>query len=134
MFAVTMPDAMNETFARAFNSRSIDNLLALYEPEAILKTDASDCVAAGRAEIRDALTQLLAAPGTMRSVNAFCLVHGDIALLRADWNLSDGGGLIASGSSAEIVRRQPDGRWLYLIDHAVGASTEAMAEPAATKY
>lgn len=134
MFAVTEPAAMNEVFARAFNSRSIDNLLALYESDAILKTDAGDDFATGLAAIGDALSQLLLAPGTMRSANAFCLVHGDIALLRADWSLSDGDRLIAAGSSAEIVRRQPDGRWLYVIDHATGASVESPAAPGATKY
>ena len=55
----------------------------------------------------------------MVSRNRFCLPHGDIALLRADWAvLGEGDAVMAQGSTAEVVRRQADGRWLYLIDHA----------------
>lgn len=47
---------------------------------------------------------------------------GDLALLRADWELTtDDGAVVASGSSAELVHKQGDGRWLYVIDHAVEA-------------
>ncbi|AGU49872.1 hypothetical protein VAPA_1c27750 [Variovorax paradoxus B4] len=41
MFKVTTPAAMNEAFTQAFNSRCIDNLLSLYEPDAALRTDPS---------------------------------------------------------------------------------------------
>lgn len=119
---VTSPDRMNAAFADAFNSRSIDGLLQLYEPDAMLRTGGDDTNLAGLAAIGNALEQLLQIPGRMTSRNHFCIVQGDLALLRADWDLtSEDGSVAASGSSAEVVRRQPDGRWLYVIDHAVGA-------------
>lgn len=125
---VTDPPRMNEAFARAFNSRSLDGLLALYEPGAVLRVDGSDRDLAGRDEIADALRTLLQAPGRMTSTNSFCIVQGDLALLRADWEIAeDGGRVVASGSSAELVRRQPDGAWLYVIDHALGASLPRVA-------
>lgn len=113
---------MNEAFARAFNSRKLENLLALYEPDAQLLVDGSGEARIGLEAIGRELAQLLQAPGTMVSRNNFCVVHGDIALLRADFTLRDGEALIASGSTAELVRRQADGSWLYVIDHAAGAS------------
>jgi ketosteroid isomerase-like protein len=58
----------------------------------------------------------------MVSMNNFCVVHHDLALLRADFTLRDGNKVIASGSTAELVRKQADGSWLYVIDHAAGAS------------
>lgn len=123
VFAITSPAHMNAAFADAFNSRSIANLLQLYQPDAVLRTDGDCPDLAGFAAIEKALTQLLQAPGRMTSHNHFCIVHGDLALLRADWELvADDGTHIASGSSAELVRKQADGRWLYVIDHAVGAS------------
>ncbi|MCV9910401.1 hypothetical protein OIV19_22725 [Brucella sp. HL-2] len=58
----------------------------------------------------------------MTSRNNFCVIHGDLALLRADWELRAADGIIvASGSAAEVIRKQADGRWLYIIDHAAGA-------------
>lgn len=127
MFKVYIPNEMNETFARAFNSRKLENLLALYEPDAVLLVDGSGSSAVGYDAIGNELAQLLQAPGVMVSKNNFCVVHGDIALLRADFVLRDGGRLIASGSTAELVRRQVDGSWLYVIDHAAGASIPPVA-------
>lgn len=123
MFRIMTPSATNETFARAFNSRNLDNLLALYEPGAVHVGGPGATPETGITEISDALSALLQIPGTMVSVNNFCIENGGIALLRADWKLfSADGAVIASGSTAEIVRRQADGSWLYVIDHAAGAS------------
>lgn len=59
----------------------------------------------------------------MLSDNNFCIEYDDIALLRADHAIVDASGAtLFSGSSAEVVRRQPDGTWLYIIDHAMGAT------------
>ena len=81
------PRQMNEAFAQAFNSRSIENLLALYEPGAVLRVDGSEKNLTDFAAIAAELQQFLLAPGTMTSKNNFCIEHGDLALLRADWEL-----------------------------------------------
>lgn len=121
-FKVTSPERMNATFAEAFNSRAIENLIALYEPDATLCIDGSELSLTGLDAIERALTQLLQMPGRMTSRNNFCVVNGDLALLRADWELTaDDGVVIACGSSSELVRMQSDGHWRYVIDHAVGA-------------
>jgi ketosteroid isomerase-like protein len=123
MFKVTTPKAMNETFARAFNSRRIDNLLSLYEVDAALRTDATTRTSRGRAAIAVELGKLLGLPGVMVSRNNFCVEVGDLALLRADYVLtSPEGKAIVTGSTAEVARRQADGSWLYVIDHAAGTS------------
>lgn len=120
---VTDPHRMNEAFARAFNSRSLDGLLALYEPGAVLRVDGGDRDLTGPGQIAEALRALLQAPGRMTATNRFCIAQGDLALLRADWEIvAEGGRIVAFGSSAELVRRQPDGAWRYVIDHAMGAS------------
>ena len=94
---VTDPRQMNTTFAHAFNSRSLKALLALYEPGAVLRAATGDRDLAG--------------------IDAFTA-----ELLSADWKIIDGAGaVVASGSSAELVRRQADGTWLYVIDHPTGA-------------
>ena len=120
---VTEPGQMNEAFAQAFNSRNIDNLLALYEVDAVLRVDGSERSLIGLDAIAGELQRLLQAPGTMTSRNNFCIQHSDVALLRADWELrTQDGFIVASGSSAELVRRQSDGTWRYVIDHAAGAA------------
>lgn len=123
MLSVTQPHEMNAHFALGFNRRSIEDLLSLYEPDAIAQGEVNGPIHRGVQAIRSMLEGLLSLPGTMRAVNNFCLQHGDVAILRADWNVSlDDGTVLASGSSAELIRKQVDGRWLYMIDHAVGAT------------
>ena len=119
---VTDPRQMNEAFARTFNDRNIGRLLTFYESDAVLRVDGSDKDLIGTDAIAGELQQLLQMPGTMTSKNNFCVVQGDLALLRADWEIvDDTGTIVVSGSSAELARRQSDGRWLYVIDHAAGA-------------
>lgn len=120
-YVVKDPAEFNEAWARAFNSRDIVNIMQFYEQDALLAMGSD--VARGKASITQALTELMGIPGTLEGKNNFYLVHGDLALLRADWRLFDPNGqVMMSGSSAEIIRRQPDGRWLYVIDHASGSS------------
>ena len=129
----TEPSRIIGLFASAFNRRSLDELLAFYEPDAVLLVDGSGTRLAGRAAIAEVLRGMLQLPGTMTSRVNFCVVHGDIALLRADWELvGDDGAAIASGSSAEVARRQPDGTWLYILDHAAGASLPRVGLPPST--
>ena len=119
---VMNPRMMSETFAQVFNSRDINSLLALYEPEAALRVGPSERTLTGGG-LADELGALLQAPGTMVLKTNFCIERDELALLRADRAIMNSDGtIITSGSSTEIVRRQPDGSWLYVIDHAVGAS------------
>lgn len=133
MFTVNVPHEMNQIFARAFNTRDINKLLALYEEEAVLRIDAESTFT-GKAAIATELQKLLSMPGKMASHNNFCIEHGNIALLRADHSIVDADGVtIFSGSSAEVVRRQADGTWLYIIDHAMGAVLPRVDKVAASK-
>lgn len=117
MFKVNMPHEMNQTFARAFNSRDINHLLALYEEHAVLRIDAEKTYT-GRTAIAVELGKLLRLPGEMVSHNNFCIEHGEIALLRADHSIVDTGGtVIFSGSSAEVVRRQAAGGWRLAVHY-----------------
>ncbi|MBB6465745.1 ketosteroid isomerase-like protein [Aminobacter lissarensis] len=119
---VYRPADMNETFAAIRNSGDVGALLALFEEDACLLVDASGSGFAGKAAIAGELERLVRMPGTMTSTNTFCVEHGDLALLRADFAIvNEEGFTLYSGSTAEIVRRQTDGTWLYVIDHA-GAS------------
>ena len=51
-----------------------------------------------------------------------CIQVGDIALLQASWKLSaidaDRKPFGLSSRTAEVVRQQPNGLWLYVVDHA----------------
>ncbi|QBD79548.1 DUF4440 domain-containing protein [Ktedonosporobacter rubrisoli] len=124
-FFVSSPEQMNRFFAAAFNSGELEKLLALYEPEAGA-VELSGEVSIGEDALKQHLQGLLAFRGQMVSENQYAYRVGDIALLRAKWHLvtrgEDGEPVEFEGTSSEVVRRQPDGRWLYVIDHPFGGS------------
>ena len=113
-----------QAFAAAYNAGRVEGLLDLHEPNA-LAVDKDGGEHRGQEALGRNLERLLALGGTMTSVNRFTLVQGDVALLSAEWKVdskdANGAPLIVSGRSAEVARRQADGRWLYIIDHPFGA-------------
>lgn len=123
-YTVFAPHAINPTFARAFNSRDVEHLLALYEPQAqLVRQDGG--VDVGLEALRESLQGLLRLGGTMNAENVYTLISGELALLRAHWRLTtttpDGQPLVLEGHTSEVVRCQPGGHWLYVVDHPYGA-------------
>ncbi len=122
MVKVMHPSELNATFASLFNKRDLQGMISLYESEAAHKNAHTKETDVGLPAIEASLRALLRIPGEMISRNSFCIVSGDLALLRADWSISNQNELLAQGSSAEIARRQSDGSWRSVIDYAIGAS------------
>jgi uncharacterized protein (TIGR02246 family) len=122
--AVMQPGEMNAAFADAVSSGDVERVLALYEPDALLAPGPGER-ARGLGEIRAALVELLALGGRMESRNVWCMEVGDLALLQGEWQLvgtaPDGSPVELSSRTAEVARRQPDGTWLYVLDHAFGS-------------
>jgi ketosteroid isomerase-like protein len=122
---ITDPSQSNATFAKIFNEgRDLDAWVSLYEPDAILLGGPQP--AKGHDAIRHALTELAKAPGELHSRVNFSEVNGDVAVTRADYQLVHEGKVLQEGSAIEVLRRQPDGRWLFIIDNPVGASAPSV--------
>ena len=113
---VAEPSEINAAFADGFNRRDVDALLALYHHDgAVVEIDGT--VSHGIDPIRDHLERLIAIGGAMTSTNVTTVIAGDIALVTAAWEIA--GGSLAptiTGRSAEVLRRDADGTWAYLID------------------
>lgn len=132
MVKVMHPNQLNATFAALYNQRDLDGLLSLYESRAAHHTASTSSTDVGLPAIEASLRELLALGGHMVSRNNFCIVSDDLALLRADWTISDAlGRHMMQGSSAEIARRQPDGSWRSVIDNAIGASIPRVSDEVA---
>ncbi|WJF89473.1 DUF4440 domain-containing protein [Paraburkholderia bonniea] len=129
---VTAPQQFTSTFVAAMNSGNLDGLLSLYANDALVVTDGIPLH--GTEKIRENLVQFKSLGGVLESRDLYVLQHDDIALLRAHWRILDRKErqkVLAEGESNEVLKRQPDGRWVYLIDHPYGAT--ANAEQAALK-
>jgi uncharacterized protein (TIGR02246 family) len=115
----TQPDDMPAVFEQAFNTGDIDQVLALYESDAVLVPQPGQVVH-GLPAIREALQGFFALKLPIRLERKRVLVMGDIALVASSWKLSgtgpDGSAVDLGGNTTEVIRRQTDGTWRYVID------------------
>jgi len=118
--AARRAEEVDQLFAQAFAAGDLEALVALYEPDAALVSQPGQIVR-GRTAIREALQGLLTLCGEFRLEVKGVVETGELALVRSNWSLSGagpGGCLVdLSGRAVEVVRRQPDGTWLYVIDN-----------------
>jgi len=117
--------SIHPRFEAAFNAGDVEALVALYEPDAVMALSPGK-LARGIAEIRAVFEQFAETHAKMRLETATTLETGDgLALLHGKWTLTgrgpDGHPFEAAATSAEVLRRQPDGRWLYVLDNPFGA-------------
>jgi uncharacterized protein (TIGR02246 family) len=115
------PEGMHRKFEAAFNAGDVAALVALYESNAVLVAVPGH-LARGKDAIRAAYQQILAIRPTMRleTTAAFQTADG-LALTHGKWRLTgkgpDGQPFQRSGVSAEVLRQQADGSWLYILDN-----------------
>jgi uncharacterized protein (TIGR02246 family) len=113
------PEQIHRSFAEAFNHLDLDGVCALYEPDALLVT--SQGPAQGSAAIREVYRAVFAMRPTIRLETLEAHRSGEFALLFGKWELrgsgADGAEVRRQGRNTEIVRRQGDGRWLFVIDN-----------------
>ncbi|MEN9418104.1 MAG: hypothetical protein RI988_1724 [Pseudomonadota bacterium] len=117
------PEGVAQAFARAFNARDLDALLALY-PQGSVFVPAPGQPLTSHDAMRQALQGFLAIglPITLTVRHAYA--SGDTALLVVDWALrgtgADGRRVDLVGTGTDIVRRDPAGRWHYAVDNPFG--------------
>jgi uncharacterized protein (TIGR02246 family) len=124
---VTGPEIVHQKFARLFRAGDLDGLLELYEDEATFVAE-DGSTTRGKAAIRAALSEMLALDGELELETRYAAACGDIALLSNSWRLTATGGdgepIELCGQTTEVARRQPNGRWLLIVDHPWGAVTD----------
>lgn len=107
----------------------VDGALALYEPHAAFTPQPGEVVT-GRDAIRQALEGFTALTPRLEGKIERVVESGDVALVLNRWTLEgtspDGQAVEMAGLSADVVRRQRDGRWLVLIDDPWGGAKERL--------
>ncbi len=125
---VKSPSDMSETFGNLFNARDRDGLLDLYVEDGMLTID-GETSARGKTAVGEMIAPLLDGPLKISTKCACCHVNGDSAVVRTDWILTEPDGSVAmTGSSAEVLRREADGRWRFVIDDATFSSRSGAPE------
>jgi uncharacterized protein (TIGR02246 family) len=111
---------VHTTLAQAFNTKDLATVLSMYDPTGIFVPEPGKPVS-GKEKFEAAINAILAIPGTMEIRTVYCLETDDLAVGRSEWNITDGDKIKVSSKGIELMRRQTDGTWKILIDHAFGA-------------
>lgn len=104
----------------AINRGDINAAMSLYEPQAVIVAQPGQ-IARGTAAVRAAIEGFVALKPALKGVAHQVVEAGDIALYCSKWTLTgaapDGKRVEMSGVSSDVLRRQPDGRWLISVDN-----------------
>ena len=119
------PEEVHELFTTLFSAGDLDALLSLYEPGATMLPNPGPAVS-GHDGIRAVLLAFLALKPKFEMHLKKVVKTDDLALLFSAWKLQgsdpNGGGAIEmAGQTSDVVRRQADGSWLFVIDIPFGA-------------
>ena len=119
------PADVDRLFGEAISRGDLEAALAYYEDGASLVPQPGQVVS-GTTALREAVGGLIALKGPLEIAVEEVVEAGEIALLRSRWTLrgtgQDGQPVELAGAGAEVVRRQPDGSWRFVIDHPFAAT------------
>jgi ketosteroid isomerase-like protein len=105
-------------FAAAFAARDADALLQLFESEALMKPSPDGPAIRGHAALRKELQAFMDANPKIETYKTVVYENTDLALMRSKWRIL--GEKPIEGESLEVLRRQTDGSWKYVIDLPFG--------------
>lgn len=114
------PTEIHTLFLDAFNRGDVEGMAALYESDAVLVVAGQNVT--GRQSIRQAFESFVPRRGRMTlETRAVLESPQGLAVLHGGWMVEPPPGMGAEvttrGLSTEVVRKQPDGTWLFVIDN-----------------
>ena len=117
------PEQVLESIVHGINSGDLDSLMHLYESRAAFAT-APGTLSHGPAGVREALGGFISMKGTLALEVTRVLEVDDLAFVAGVWSFDgtgpDGGPVHLEARNADVLRRQADGSWRFVIDNPWG--------------
>ena len=117
------PEQVLESIVDGINTGNLDSLMPLYEHGAAFAARPGT-LAHGLPGVRESLSAFVAMKGTLDLKVTRVLEAGDLALVAGTWSFTgtapDGEPVKLTAHNADVLRRQPDGSWRFVIDNPWG--------------
>ena len=117
------PEQVLKSVVDGINSGNLDALMLLYEPDAAFATRPGS-LAHGVPGVSESLAKFTAMKGTLDLEVTRVLEAGGLALVVGVWSFvgtgPDGEPVRLTGHNADVLRRQSDGSWRFVIDNPWG--------------
>ena len=111
------------TMTTAFQKGDVSAILRTYEPGAVVVGEPGKPLT-GEAALRAMFAAFIVVKPKFTYSDHDVVIAGDLALHLAPWQMDgvapDGTAVKQKGLSVAVLRRQPDGGWLMVIDHPYG--------------
>jgi uncharacterized protein (TIGR02246 family) len=118
------PEETDRLVTEALQRRDVDGVLELFESDAMFIDPGTGAEIRGHAAIGEALLGLFESDATVQGTPPHVFVVDDIALVLSNWAMEatepDGQTFRESGCAIDVMRRQADGAWRYVIDNPRG--------------
>ena len=125
--AGTTPAETDQLVNEAVSRQDVTAMLDLFEDDAIFVDAESGAQLRGRDAIREAVVTVFASEPKLQGGRPRVFIADDIALVISDWTMEakgpDGETIRESGTATDVMRRQPDGTWRYVIDNPGGTAS-----------
>ena len=117
------PQKVLAAIVDGINTGNLDSLMSLYEPDAAFAKQPGN-LARGSSGVRESLAAFTAMEGTLDLEVTRVLEASDLALVAGVWSFvgtaPDGEPVKLTGHNADVLRRQSDGSWRFVIDNPWG--------------
>lgn len=99
----------------------LEGIASMFHPECVMFFPPDQPPKFGIEGVREGFKEMLDVRPTINSQVISEVITGDIAILRANWNVvAQDGSLMAEGQSTEVAKKLDNGGWGYLIDCPYG--------------